>query len=300
MNGNPRRYQRSGFSLIELLVVIAIIGVLIALVLAGVQRVRAAADRVECQNNLRQIGMALHGYHGTYSSLPPGHGKTDGTDPYPSLGWQARLLPFVERDNEWKGIPAAYKAQPLPFFNPPHENISRVVSIYTCPADTRTTTPQEPRGFPVALSSFVGVEGKNQVDQSGVLFNGSKIRFASIIDGTSNTLMVAERPPSSDMWYGWWYAGQGQQDDGSADMILGSNERVTMLGDFPDCGSWSQGFGPGSEGNRCDALHYWSLHPGGANFLYCDGSVHFIGYDAAPLMPALSTRNGREPVSLPD
>jgi prepilin-type processing-associated H-X9-DG protein/prepilin-type N-terminal cleavage/methylation domain-containing protein len=292
--------RRIAFSLIELLVVIAIIGVLIALVLAGVQRVRAAADRVECQNNLRQIGMALHGYHGTHSSLPPGHGKTDGSDPYPSLGWQARILPFVEKDNEWKAIPAAYRTQRIPFYNPPHENISRVVSIYTCPADSRTSTVQEPRGFEVALTCFVGVEGKNQLTQDGVLFNGSKIRFASIIDGTSHTLMVAERPPSSDMWFGWWYAGQGQQDDGSADMILGSNERVTWLGEFPDCPPWSPGYGPGTIGNRCDALHFWSLHPGGANFLFCDGSVHFLRYDAASLIPALATRNGREPISLPD
>src|SRR5438552_17807692 len=101
MNNEAGGYQRSGFSLIELLVVFAIIGVLLALLLAAVQRVRATADRAECQNNLRQIGMALHGYHGTYSSLPPGHAKTDGSDPYPNLGWQARILPFVERDMEW-------------------------------------------------------------------------------------------------------------------------------------------------------------------------------------------------------
>jgi prepilin-type N-terminal cleavage/methylation domain-containing protein/prepilin-type processing-associated H-X9-DG protein len=300
MNLRLGQAGRTAFSLIELLVVIAIIAVLLALLLSAVQRARAAANRLECTNNLRQIGIALHSYHGSYSWLPPGHGKTDGKEPYPNLGWHARILPFVERDIEWKEIPAAYRARPVPFYNPPHGNLSRVVSIYTCPADTRTTMPEEARGLEVALTSFVGVEGKDQFDQSGALFNGSKVRFAGITDGTSNTMMVGERPPSADMWYGWWYAGEGQQNDGSADMILGSNERITAIGDFLGCTNPSQGYRRGSIGNQCDALHFWSLHPGGANFLFADGSLHFLTYDAAPIMPALATRAGGEAVSIPD
>jgi prepilin-type processing-associated H-X9-DG protein/prepilin-type N-terminal cleavage/methylation domain-containing protein len=292
--------RRTAFTLIELLAVIAIIGVLVALTLAAVQRARAAADRLQCINNLRQVGIALQNYHGAYSVLPPGHAKDDGTDPCPLLGWQGRILPLIERDNEWKDVPVAYRLDAVAFHNPPHVNLSRVVSTYTCPADGRTRTAAEVRGLRVAFTSFVGVAGKDQVDRSGVLFNGSKIRLADVMDGTSNTVMVGERPPSADLWYGWWYAGEGQASDGSADMILGSNERIVAFGDFPDCAAGRAVYGPGRVGNQCDALHFWSLHSGGANFLFCDGSVRFLGYSAARVLPALATRAGGEAVGLED
>jgi prepilin-type N-terminal cleavage/methylation domain-containing protein/prepilin-type processing-associated H-X9-DG protein len=292
--------RRPAFSLIELLVVIAIIGALLGLTLSAVQRARAAAARVECLNNLRQVGTALHNYHGTYSVLPPGHTKPDGSDPYPLLGWHSRLLPFVERSNEWKEVVQAYQADPVPFRDPPHVNLSRVVSLYTCPADGRTRAAAKVRGLVVAFTSFVGVEGINQIDRSGVLFTGSKVRFADVTDGTSNTLMVGERPPSANLWYGWWYAGEGQSSDGSADMILGVNERIVAAGDFPNCTPAATIYGPGSVSNQCDALHFWSLHSGGAHFLFCDGSVRFLPYSARGILPALATRAGGEAAQLPE
>ncbi len=126
------------------------------------------------------------------------------------------------------------------------------------------------------------------------------MRLGDITDGTSHTLMAGERPPSSDNSLGWWYAGTGQSQDGSADMVLGVNERCVSPTYISQCPPGPYAFGPGRSSNPCDAFHYWSLHFGGAHFLFADGSVHFLAYAAAPLMPALATRSGGEAVSPPD
>src|SRR5206468_1044942 len=95
-------------SLLELLVVIAIIGILLTLTLAAVQRVRAAADRLECANHLRQVGIALHNYHGAYRSLPPGCSYQNGTDPFPHMSWMTRILPYLEQQALWDHAIAAF------------------------------------------------------------------------------------------------------------------------------------------------------------------------------------------------
>jgi prepilin-type processing-associated H-X9-DG protein len=150
----------------------------------------------------------------------------------------------------------------------------------------------------VAFTDYLGVAGRNQSDHDGILFDASNIRLADILDGTSNTLMVGERPPSSDLFFGWWYAGVGQNQDGSADMLLGSNEKA-IAPEFNECPRRTSSYGPGRLNNICDALHFWSLHPGGANFLMADGSVHFLAYSAKTVLPALATRAGGEAVTLP-
>jgi prepilin-type processing-associated H-X9-DG protein len=109
--------------------------------------------------------------------------------------------------------------------------------------------------------------------------------------------MVGERPPSADDHYGWWYAGWGQKQTGSAEMVLGVRERLNS--DEP-CFGGAYHFGPGSDRDVCDFLHFWSKHPGGAHFLFGDGSVRFVTYGADPIMPALATRSGGEAVNLPD
>jgi prepilin-type processing-associated H-X9-DG protein len=151
----------------------------------------------------------------------------------------------------------------------------------------------------VAFTAYLGVEGEDQDEKNGVLYLDSAIRFEEITDGLSRTLMVGERPPSADGYFGWWYAGEGQQRDGSADMVLGVREICTgthALG----CRLGPHDFGPGQITNQCDAFHFWSPHlGGGANFLFADGSVHFLSYSAAPIMVALATRAGGEAAEVP-
>src|SRR5262249_6832513 len=196
--------RRSAFTLIELLVVIAIIAILIGLLLPAVQKVRDAAARLQCQNNLKQIGIALHCYHGTFESLPPGYTSRAATVNGPGLGpgwgWAAYLLPHVEQDPVYRQIDFSRDIT-----DPVHASV-RVTSlkVFLCPADS-------PRGptfavvndaggtLPtVAFANYVGVGGTYEVTGfpdtgNGALFRNSRVRFTDITDGTSNTLFVGER-----------------------------------------------------------------------------------------------------------
>jgi prepilin-type processing-associated H-X9-DG protein len=151
----------------------------------------------------------------------------------------------------------------------------------------------------MAFTDYLGVWGTDRRHRDGVLFLDSEVRLREIADGTSNTLMVGECPPSADGILGWWYAGWGQAKDGSAEALLG----VAEWNDGPfyrKCPRGPYSYVPGRLTNQCDMFHFWSLHPGGANFVFCDASVRFLPHSAAPLMPALATRSGGEAVSLPD
>src|SRR5206468_12835727 len=117
-------------------------------------------------------------------------------------------------------------------------------------------------------------------------FRDSAIRSADISDGASNTLLAGERPPSTDFQYGWWYAGLGQRLTGSADMLLGVEEPNLLTVTKGSCPPGTYRFGPGRFTNQCDMFHFWSPHSGGANFLFADGSAHFLTYKATPLLPA--------------
>ncbi len=292
--------HRPAFTLLELLVVIGIIGVLIALILPAVQKIRATANKAECTNNLKQIGLALQQYHGNHGRFPAGVSYQNDKDPYPHQSWLAKLLPYIEQDELWRLTQKAYQLDRYPADNPPHVGFDTVIPFYTCPSDSRAQTAQESRGYHVALTSYLGCEGVNLNTRDGVLFLDSHIRMADISDGTSKTIMAGERPPGPDFWFGWWYAGYGQRKPtGSGDMVLGVREINDAI-DLTACPVGPYSFAPGSLKNDCDVLHFWSLHPGGANFLFCDGSVHFLTYDAAPIMPALATRAGGEAVSIPD
>ncbi|HET6572015.1 MAG TPA: DUF1559 domain-containing protein [Fimbriiglobus sp.] len=289
-----------GLTLIELLVVISIIGVLIGLTLAGVQRVRVAATRASCQNNLRQIGFALANHHAAYGHFPAGISLGDA-EPLPYLGWLARLLPYIEQDAAWGQVEPAYRATRDFTASPPHP-ITVLVSIYGCPADGRVWQVNTTRNeLLVANTSYLGITGIRHARRDGVLYKNSKTRYADIPDGTSNTLLAGERPPSADFWYGWWYAGFGTDSTGTADMVLGVKEATGAVIDpiVSGCPGPSS-FRPGSLIDNCDAFHFWSLHFGGANFLFADGSVHFLRYAARDVLPALATRAGGEAVPLPD
>jgi prepilin-type N-terminal cleavage/methylation domain-containing protein/prepilin-type processing-associated H-X9-DG protein len=344
--------QRRAFTLIELLLVLAIIGILLGLLLAAVQRVRAAADRIACANNLHQIGLALHNYHDVNQRLPPGWNNqwpfTSPTlPPGWTFSWRGMLLPYLEDDNKWSQALALeqFGSPPPPadwpgqwwrylfacdssnrYFGP----FAIVNPVFSCPADPRTLHTQESWGFKMAFSSYLGVNGidlwawsttpTGPDDLRGVMVPTNKYRgdtgrqddrassqgtrIGDITDGTSNTLLVGERPPNRGLDWGWCYACTfGQDHEGTLDATLGVNEVNLQQSGVPETDACPPGpyrFSAGRIDNPCDAFHFYSPHPGGANFLFADGSVHFLSYGIDnTTLRALATMSGGEPVSPP-
>lgn len=290
------------FTLLEFLVVIGIIAVLLGLILPAIQKVRAAAERAKCQNNLKQIGSALHQYHDTQRALPFGHRSPNNPDKMPYSGWTLDILPFLEQQMLYGSARTAYRLCPWPFLNPPHTGLASPVRVYLCPSDPRTDSPQlAPRsGFAVAFTSYLGVAGKTCFTRDGVLVHDSRFALTDVTDGTSTTLLVGERPPSADLQFGWWYAGLGQLGSGSADLILGVRERnLQPVTSGSPCGPGAYPFIPSNVGDPCGMFHFWSPHSGGAHFAFCDGSVRFVSYSVNNLLPALASRAGGEVVNEP-
>jgi prepilin-type N-terminal cleavage/methylation domain-containing protein/prepilin-type processing-associated H-X9-DG protein len=295
----PSRSRGSGFTLIELLVVIAIISVIMGMLLAAVQQARSTALRLQCTNHLKQIGLALHYYHDSQGVLPTGCSYLGGRHPQPHMSWMARLLPYVEQEALWQQSLQAYSQEKF-FEKGPHLPIlARVLLVFTCPTDSRTLSPRDFGPFQVGLTSYQGLGGLDYTTRDGVLYLDSRVRLADITDGLSNTVAVGERPPSWNELFGWWYPGWGQSKDGSADSVLGVRE-LNVYRRTRRCPKGPYHFQVGEISNRCDTFHYWSLHPGGAHFLFADGSVRFLGYSADAILPALATRAGGESVGLPN
>jgi prepilin-type N-terminal cleavage/methylation domain-containing protein/prepilin-type processing-associated H-X9-DG protein len=293
------RDRPRGLTLIELLVVIAIIAVLIGLTIPAVQKVRDASLRLQCVNNLKQIGLAAHQYHVVSGTFPPGMRYQNRKDPNLMSTWLAQILPYVEQEELWRITQEAYKQSALPFKNPPHQGLATLIGTFACPADERADQilfSQKTRTR-VAFTSYLGVEGQDLYSRDGILFRDSRISITDIRNGTSQTLFAGERPPSTDLQFGWWYAGAGQQFTGSADGVLGVQEQNTLSVARANCAAGTYTYGPGTVGNQCDMFHFWSLHDGGAHFLFADGSVHFLAYAGAAIMPALASRASGEIVN---
>ncbi|MDY3552714.1 DUF1559 domain-containing protein [Gemmata sp. JC717] len=297
-----RARPRPGFSLVELLVALAVIAVLIGLLLPAVQKARGAAARAKCQNNLKQIGSALHQYHDTERRFPTGLSGATGGSNRPYLGWLARTLPWLEQGPLWEQVERAFATDPDPakfYGHLPHAQLSATpVRHFACPSDPRAPGPAvAPGAIAVAFTSYLGVEGTDQYKNDGLLYLDSRTTIADVSDGASNTLLAGERPPPPDNRLGWWYRGWGQNKDGSAEMLLGVRERNTSEAYCPP-GPYR--FASGNFDLPCDAFHFWSTHAGGANFAFCDGSVRFLSHAADGILPALATRSGGEVVAVPD
>ncbi|MEL7496842.1 MAG: DUF1559 domain-containing protein [Planctomycetota bacterium] len=305
LGAGQMRMNRRGFTLVELLVVIAIIGILIGMLLPAVQMVREAARRAACLNNLRQQALALLNYESAHMELPPAMcigvtpiwgmdferqrppGGVDGNDwPYkgPMWSWTMRIAPFMDYANlfdiadlnQWPWW------QPMPGGN--GEIVGQRSPVFVCPSDQRGDARWTDGTHFATITSYLGVNGRNQFreegGQDGLLYVNSHVRIGQITDGTSNTLMVGERPPANNLLYGWQWAGAGLSPDGvwfgTTDVVLGVHEYASYPGSTPI----TDFFRPGEDRDPSNLhrYHFWSNHPGGGQWAYADGSCKFLSY----------------------
>jgi prepilin-type N-terminal cleavage/methylation domain-containing protein/prepilin-type processing-associated H-X9-DG protein len=298
---------RRGFTLIELLVVIAIIAILIGLLLPAVQKVREAAARTQCANNLKQIGLAVHNYHDANGVFPVSAGPAPGLVPpfKDAWSWLARILPYAEQGNLYTtcGIPSGtIQSNPA--------GIATPVKIFLCPSDSAYggqpgTTSQA--GLPTGMTNYRGVSGDNWscglyaytppgfpgndgLDGGNGIFYRSDgyakihtyshpaLKVTDITDGTSNTFMVGEGIVDLNKFNAWCFF-----NDVSATCAIPLNAPYN-----------------GNNGDYCNNYAFRSRHSQGANFANADGSVAYVS-DSIDLTTYryLSTYAGGEAVQKP-
>lgn len=287
-----------GFTLIELLVVIAVIAVLIALLLPAVQQAREAARRSQCQNNLKQIGLALHNYHDQFQMLPMGS-SPNGVGI--AWGWAATILPQLDQTVAYnlinfetpdcctynRALQVASKADPE----------SKPYRVLICPSDVHGgekvphgwANPTVPAcsaypcgdlvpGTYLAVSGNKGFGCAGSTVANGMFYSRSSTRMSSITDGTSQTMMVGERGLPIGMVWGW--------------LICGGTECDQYI-------STELGLSPGGDLQCTQGVteRFWSWHSGGCQFLFADGRVQMLSYSIDyATFTRLSTRSGSEVV----
>jgi prepilin-type N-terminal cleavage/methylation domain-containing protein/prepilin-type processing-associated H-X9-DG protein len=325
---------RRGFTLIELLVVIAIVAILVGLLLPAVQKVRGAASRLKCQNNLKQVALACHGFEHANGFLPPGvnvpigpangmlfpsnivytTGKV-GQPPFPGQfgSWLMYILPHVEQDNLRKNIDFA--GNQYVNCNGPNSVGAQVVKSFLCPSDplpsTVSTYPHEGVTYYFGMNSYLGNGGTRSffVDFNysvdGVFHLNSRTTLAGIGDGTSNTFLAGERY-HRDPVFNSANLGEGRGIDTLGGWAWANHLAVQdCIGSTPVpvnylCPVESNPNIPLVTNPRVCA--FGSGHTGGANFAFCDGSVRFLTLTRTadlPTLQALSTRSGGEVVNVP-
>ena len=282
--------------------VIAIIAVLIGLLLPAVQKVREAASGMNCRNNLKQIGLGMHNYHDSYRSFPSSYKATgtyiDGaSDTSPGWGGLTQILPFIEQDNLYRSMNTN-----LPVEHPSNATgIATRVKIYICPSDL---TPQTAFAVPDAFgarkataapSSYALCVGGDESDTTGptglgVFYRNSAVRFADILDGTSNTVMVGERA---------WGNANGNWAGAVSNGVILRGKQNPNPGN--GAGSYPASVLVQAHGHLVNATtdadggldDFSSLHPGTANFLFADGSVRSLRSVPGDLANGDYTENGK-------
>ena len=307
--------QQKGFTLIELLVVIAIIGVLIGLLLPAVQKVRESAARLQCTNNLKQIGLAMMNYESTYNRFPAGYldnmttnrpnsAATSNPDPITGWGWGTLILPYLEQESLYKSI----NINSIAMNNTYAGTIAfrkTVIKSFLCTSDDtglNTFTISGTGGnFELAKSSYAGVNGQAELADFdtafglGMFLRGRGVSIAEVTDGLSNTLFVGERSSKSAKQAVGTLPGVctwvGALPGGDLD---GETPALYILGWTGDPSSPAKPNMPEPDGSF-HPESFTSRHSGGVNFLFGDGSVRFISDSIdGQTWVKLGTRQGGE------
>jgi prepilin-type N-terminal cleavage/methylation domain-containing protein/prepilin-type processing-associated H-X9-DG protein len=322
--------RRPGFTLIELLVVIAIIGVLIALLLPAVQAAREAARRAQCTNNLKQISLAMHNYHDGNNALPLGRTLQAGT--YRPFSQFARILGFMEQKNVFDSVNFS-----LSSYDPTNVTAAATtVNSFLCPSDTAARIPsgQVLTGFGWAgidyranegtsVAMWYGTDDTSNVNNgiviapNGLFYSSEMIKFADIIDGTSNTAAFSEHvlgdftnSVATDFSDTFQPGTHPLNSDEAYKQCLATNVNNLAMQGYSNVGApWTYGYhsttsywhsGPPNS-RSCMfppsriATTANSRHPGGVNVALADGSVRFIKSTVnIQAWRALGTRNGAE------
>ena len=300
-----------GFTLVELLVVIAIIGILVALLLPAIQAAREAARRMNCSNKFKQVALALHTYHDSHDVFAPGSFtyRTDDCPPagnpssYYGWGWATFILPYIEMSaaydefnfTGWYNNSTSYRAAGV------------LVSAYLCPSDPQNGEymeitgatgpdgqPNQPDGRDFSITNMAGVTDstnwkctyfpKFYRTADGMMGDRQGCRIRDVVDGTSNTLMIAEVTGAG----GGTRVGKTWVIFAQLDTYEGINGPSTIQGGISSAAYNFRTSGPAS------------YHPGGCHFAMGDGSVRFFADSIdRTVLRALTTRDGKESVQIP-